>query len=362
MADTVVASGLRAQQWDDKFFTEYLTENRYFNAMSRDANGVIEVREDITKRPGDSIGFALVNRLRQQAVVGSAMMEGNEEDLGTRSFRLYVDKYRNAVRIPEMEELKSAIDLREAARPALKDWSQKFTEAQVTTALGAIDGVAYTSASTSQKNTWNVANSDRVLYGAARANYSATHATALGNVDSTNDKLTPAAIDLMKEMANEADPKISPIRVEEDGSKRWYVMYAQSRAFRDLRNNATMTQALREVSIQMQNNKLFEGGDLVWNGVIVKEVPDIAVISGVGNGGIDVAPVYLCGGQAVAMGWARRWRTVTKTFDYGDKYGVGIEAILGIRKVQFGTSASSDTGTLKDNGVISGFFSGLAST
>jgi hypothetical protein len=86
MADTVTATGLRVQQWDNRFNVEYLTENRYFPGMGVGSNSVIEMREDITKRPGDSVTFALVNRLRQSAVIGSAMMEGNEEDMSTRSF------------------------------------------------------------------------------------------------------------------------------------------------------------------------------------------------------------------------------------------------------------------------------------
>lgn len=360
MADTVVGTGLRVQQWDSKFFTEYLTENRYSRVMGEGENAVMQIREDVTKKPGDSITFALVNRLRQSAVVGSAMMEGNEEDMSTRSFRLYVDKRRNAVRIPEMEEIKSAIDLRAAAKSTLKEWTLKDTEALVTAALGAIDGVAYSSATASQKNAWNAANSDRVQYGKLKSNYNATHATALANIDNTDDKLTPEAVSLMKRIANEADPKITPIRVEEDGGKRFYVMYAQSRPFRDLKNNATIVQAQREVQIEAQNNKLFEGGDILWDGVLVKEVPDIAVISGAGAGGIDVAPVYLCGGQAIGMAWAKRWHSITKTFDYGDKFGVAMEGILGIRKIQFGTSASSDTGTLKDNGIVTGFFAAVA--
>ena len=360
MADTVVATGLRAQQWDSTFFTEYLTENRYFPAMGEGENSVIQLREDVTKKPGDSITFALVNRLRQTAVIGSAMMEGNEEDLSSRSFRLYVDKRRNAVRIPEMEEIKSAIDLRDAAKQTLKEWSLKDTEALITTALGAVNGVAYASATASQKNAWNAANSDRVQYGKLKSNYNATHATALATIDNTDDKLTPEAVSLMKRIALEADPKITPVRVEERQGRRFYTMYAQSRPFRDLKNNATIVQAQREVQLAEQNNKLFEGGDLLWDSVIVKEVPDIAVISGAGAGGIDVAPVYLCGAQAVGAAYARRWRTVTKTFDYGDKYGVAIEGILGIRKIEFGTSGATDTGTLKDNGVVTGFFAAVA--
>jgi N4-gp56 family major capsid protein len=360
MADTVVGTGLRVQQWDSKFYTEYLTENRYFPAMGVGANSVIEIREDITKRPGDSITFAMVNRLKQSAVIGSAMMEGNEEDMSTRSFRLYVDKRRNAVRIPEMEQIKSAIDLRDAARSTLKDWALKDTEAMITEALGAINGVAYASATASQRNAWIVANSDRVQIGKLRSNYSATHATALANIDNTDDKLTPEAVSLMKRIAIEADPKISPVRVEERGAKRWYVMYANARAFRDLKINATIVQAQREVSLAEQNNKLFEGGDIVWDGVIIKEVPDIAVVASAGAGGITVGPVYLCGAQAIGAAYAKRWHSITKTFDYGDKYGVAIESIMGVKKLEFGTSATTDTGDLKDLGVVTGWFAAVA--
>lgn len=356
MADTVVATGLRVQQWDRKFFTEYLTENRYSAEMGEGENAVIQVRSDVTKKPGDSITFALVNRLKQQAVIGSAMMEGNEEDMSTRSFRLYIDKRRNAVRIPEMEEIKSAIDLRAAAKSTLKEWTLKDTEAQITTALGSIDGVAYTSATTGQKNAWNVANQDRIQYGKLVGNYNSTHATALATIDNTDDKLTPELISLVKMRAIEADPKITPIRVEQDGGKRFYVLYAQARAFRDLKTNTTLMTAQRDVSLKMQNNKLFEGGDLEWDGVIIKEVPDIPVISST----IEVAPNYFCGAQAIGMAWGKRWNTVTKTFDYGDKFGVAVEGIMGIRKLQFGTSTSTDTGTLKDNGVITVFTAAVA--
>jgi hypothetical protein len=257
-----------------------------------------------------------------------------------------------------MEQIKSAIDLRDAARSTLKEWSLKDTEALVTEALGAIDGVAYASATASQRNAWMVANSDRVLIGALKSNYSATHATALANVDNTADKLTPEAVSLMKRIATEADPKIAPVRVEEAGAKRWYVMYANSRSFRDLKVNATIVQAQREVSLAEQNNKLFEGGDIIWDGVIVKEVPDIPTYAA-GAAGIVIGPVFLCGAQAIGVAYAKRWHSITKTFDYGDKYGVAIESIMGVKKIQYGTSSSTDTGTLKDNGTVTGWFAAV---
>ena len=38
MADTLAATGLRVQRWEDTFFKEYLTENRYSESMGSDEN------------------------------------------------------------------------------------------------------------------------------------------------------------------------------------------------------------------------------------------------------------------------------------------------------------------------------------
>ena len=65
-----------------------------------------------------------------------------------------------------------------------------------------VNGLRYEDASAAQRNTWNADNSDRVLYGASTSNYNAAHATALGNVDTTNDKFTAANLSLLKRVAS----------------------------------------------------------------------------------------------------------------------------------------------------------------
>lgn len=359
MADTAIATGLRVQQWDSKFFMEYLTENRYAGEMGTNENSIIQLREDVSKKPGDSITFALVNKLTNAATTGSAVLEGAEEDMATRSFRLYVDKRRNAVRIPEMEEVKSPIDLRNAARSILKEWALKDTEGLISIALTGINGVPYLSATASQKNAWVAANSDRVLFGKLLSNYSATFSTALNTIDNTDDKLTPAAISQMKRLAIAANPRIRPVRVENGGAKRWYTVHANTASFRDLKLDTTMVQAQREVRLEAQNTKLFEGGDLVWDGCIIKETPDLDQFYTNNSTPVRCGPVILCGAQAVGAAYAKRWTSQTKTFDYGDKFGVATEAIYGIKKLEFGTD-NTDTGTLKDNGVVTGWFAAVA--
>lgn len=359
MADTTVATGLTPQQWDDKFFVEYLQNHPFKPYMGTDEGAIIQIKEDLTKKKGDSLTFALVNKLSGAGVTGSGTMEGNEEAMDSRSFAVSVNKRRNAVRVAEIDEQYSAISLRNAGKAVLKDWAMEADIDRIYAALASINGVAYASATESQKDAWLVDNADRVLFGASKGNNSSNdHSASLANIDNTADKLTPAALSLMKRIALAASPKIRPLRVE-GMNKRFYVAYAHPRAFRDLKENATMTQALREVQLSNQNNKLFQGGDLEWDGVIVHECDNLPIITGAGAGSIDVAPVYLCGAQALGMAMARRWRSKTEEFDYGDKYGIEISAIDGLKKMLFGSGAG-DTDDLKQHGVVTGYFAGVA--
>jgi len=358
MADTSVATGLTVQQWDDQFFIEYLQENLFSRFMGKDENSIIQIKEDLTVKKGKSITYALVNRLTNNPVTGSGTLEGNEEDMTSRSHEVTVDKRRNAVRVPEIDEQSSAIPLRNAARSVLMDWAMEDTRDLTIEALGRINGVAYASATEVQKDAWLVDNADRVLFGAALSNNSANdHSASLANIDNTADQLDTGAMSLMKRIALSASPKIKPIRV--NGGKRFYVMFAGTEAFRDLKTDSVLQNAQRDVSLRMQNIKLFEGGDQEWDGIIVHEVDDIVTLTGVGAAGIDVQPVYLCGAQALGHAIAKRWQSIDEIFDYGDKHGVAMDSIYEVDKLTFG-SGSGDTDDLKDHGVVTGFFAAVA--
>ena len=361
MTDSMVASGLTVEQWDDKFFTEYLTQNRFASEMGTSEGNIIQVKEKLSKQPGDRINFALVNKLINPAKTGRTTLEGQEENMLSRSFEVVVDKRRNGVRIAEVDEQFSAISLREAAKSVLKDWSMKDTESLIIQALASINGVKYATSSVAQRDAWLVDNTDRVFFG--NSGYvGGVHATGLTGLDLTDDKLTAYAISAMKYKALvTASPKIRPIRSEANG-RHYFILYCDPRCFRDLRTDTTITQAQREVSLEMENNRLFKGGDLLWNGVIIKEIHQMydelkVPFTDVGAGAtVEVGCCFLCGAQAVGTAYAKRWVTKTQDFDYGDKRGVAIESIYGIAKMQFGSNASSDTGDLKDHGVITGYF------
>lgn len=357
MADTRASTGLRVQQWDDQFFIESIQNNIFSELYGTNENAVIQLRQDLTKKKGDSITFALVNRLTNAATTGSNTLEGNEEDMVSRSHRVYIDKRRHGVRTSEMEEQASAIGLREAMKPALQTWAEENTRDKIITALGSVNGTAYASASAAQKNTWLSNNRDRVLFGAAVANHSSyVQATALGTVDSTNDVLKRQSLALMKRLCRTASPKIRPIKDPGNG-KKTYIAYAHPYVFRDLRTD--LESVLDDTTAAGKAMALFDGGDLIWDGCIIKECEDLPLYTGVGNGGIDVSPVYLLGAQAVGFAIGRRWKSITKEFDYGDKYGCAIDGIDGIEKLRFEFGAE-DSGNYRDNGVVTGFFAAVA--
>lgn len=361
MSDTAVPSGLTVQQWDEKYFTQYLNQNFFKQFMGTGSAKPIQVKEDLTKKPGDSVTFTLVNRLTGTAKGASEALEGAEEDAQLRSFQVRVREYAHAVRFKKFEAQKTAIDLRQAHKDVLMDWNMELDRDNIITALGSINGTAYASASEAEKDAWLVDNTDRVLFGALISNHSSgDHSAALANIDTTNDKITPDAVSLMKRIAKTANPRIRPIRAKSEiGGSDGYVLLAPTQMIRDLNANSTFSQANRDARLRGTDNPLFTGADLVWDNIYIYEIEDIPSLGGVGASSAVVRPCYLLGAQALGMAWAMRPETVEETFDYKRAIGLGIKQWYKVEKLRFGSGAT-DTDDYKDHGVVTGYFASAA--
>jgi N4-gp56 family major capsid protein len=328
--------------------------------MGTDEASIIQLKEDLTKKKGDTVTFALVNELVGNGVTGNSTLKGNEERLNSRSHAVAVDVLRHAVAVDDWDEQKSAIDLRNAGRVQLREWAQKKLRDGILTALGQIDGVAFTSSTVAQRNTWTANNEDRVLFGDNTGNFNATFATGTFAV-SAGETLTPNILSLMKRMAQKASPKVKPVMVK-TMDQEWYVVFIGPNAWRDLtEDNPTtnvLTLANRDARIRGVDNPLFTGDSLVWDGMILREIPEIAQLeASLSSTGVLIEPVYLCGAQAVGIPWAQRSKSTTDTDDYGFLHGVGVQEIRGIEKLRFGTAAGADTTTPKDHGIVTAFVS-----
>jgi N4-gp56 family major capsid protein len=368
MTQTAAATGLTPQQFDDQFFVDYLRNNPFNAYMGTGETDIIQVKRNLQKKKGDSITYALVNKFSGAANNGTSKLEGNEEAGVSRSHKLTVSLRRNGFSTTEFEEQKSAIDLRTAFKAQMREWAMTQDVQRVVDQLYSKNGVAYASATEAQKDAWLDDNIDRVLFGATKSNVSTSapaggatndHSASLLNIDNTADKLTASSLSLMKRIALSASPKIRPI-MDEGNNKRRFVVFAHPLCFRDLKTDPVITQAQREVNLANQNSKLFQGGDLEWDGMIIHEVDDMTTLTGAGAGGIDVGGVFLCGAQALGLGIAMPWQTrEKKETDYENEQGVAIVTIDGLDKLTFG-SGSADTADLKDHGVVTGYFAAVA--
>lgn len=361
MADmniTPARPGLTPTIWDRTFFNEYVRTNQFSRYYGTSEDSMIQLNTALGKEEGDSVVFAAVRRLVGAGVTGNTVLEGNEEVLNARSFKLTIGVIRHAVAVSNWDEQKSVIDLRDAARGALMTWAKEKMRNDIISSLGAITAdndvsLTYAAATAGQRNTYLTNNADRILFGAAIANgVSNVFATALATIDNTADKLTAAVLNLAKRRARTASPHIRPIKVNND--EEWFVVFVPSLPFRDLSADPVIVDAMKYAWQRGQDNPLFTGGDLLYNGMIIREIPELPVLRTTDTGGstIDVGASYMCGAQALGIGWAQRTTTRTNVRDYGFMNGVAVQEMRGIGKLRWGVDATTDKTTPVDAGIV----------
>lgn len=360
MAETRVNAALSPTIWDDNFTVEFYQTNPFSAYAGTDSNNPIVMKEDFASRRGNGVTFEFITSLERGTILDRQPLRGHEDVLGEYGDRVDWRLRKKGISIHELDRDLAAIDLRKAAKQALRTWADEDVKFETIDRLGDVGAnldVPFLLAGAAEKNAWVAANSDRVLFGAGRSNYSTTFATAAGNVDSTNDKLTRRSLSMLKRMALTASPRITPIRVEARSNRRYFVAFAHPFVFRDFAQDAEDVSA--KVAVVERNEGLFLGGDREWDGVILHEVDDMPIYEGIGNGGSPISPVYLMGQEA--LGWAikERYKSREQTDDYQQVEGLGMIGKWGMKKLGYSPNyGGSNTSVYsKQRGVVTGFFS-----
>jgi len=349
MAEVQLASESERQVWITDYLKEELRTSRFGMYTGRSKNSVIVAKYELQKEAGKTINIPLITQLGGDGVTGSQVLDGNEEELGNYNCPISVDWRRNGVRVPKSESYKTEINLLDAARDLLGDWSGDKLRDDMIEALGSIVSsgnttVNFADASEAEKDAWLAANADRILFGAAISNNSSNdHSASLANVDTSADKCAVSIMSLAKRIAKNASPRIKPYRTKSGRTQEFFLAFHGSRTFRDLKADPVMVQANREARPRdVDSNPIFQDGDLIYDGVMHVEVPEIddwateAGFDGVGNSSADVRPVFVCGQQAAGIAWGQEPTPRTDmNKDYGFRPGVAIEELLGVKKLAF---------------------------
>lgn len=381
MAVTTTHVNNQIVKWRTRVMREWRRGNFFAPYMDESATAIIQVTNEL-KQGGDILNIPIVSSLRGPGV-STGPLTGNEEKLDNYGMRLWVDWSRNAVLLTRAQMRKSAFEQLELVRPLLTEWGNALLRDEIVQAFMAlptesppvnlgneatagqrINGILYADSTAAQRNTWQTDNSDRILYGAARANtVSGNHATSLANLDDPTDRASAKILLLAKRMARATSPGITPYMDNEDQGREWFVCFAGSEAFRDLAADPAIVDANtnarpREVSID--KNPLFADGDLQYRGIIIREVPEItdfATLPLAGAGATtDVQAMFFCGRSAMAVGWGQMPKPTERSEDdYGFLIGRGVEAVWGVGKIFKKRDPESATAQLIQWGVLTIF-------
>jgi N4-gp56 family major capsid protein len=381
MALTTVAVNNKLIVFRKEVTREYIRQNLFSPYIGTEMTAIIRVINDL-KNGGEQINIPLIARLKAQAI-STGTLVGNEEAIDNYGDRAWIDWARNAVKIPKSEEQKSSIDLFGQARPLLEDWGKELQRDEIIDAFYAVpvastapvglgsnfgqrvNGVLFDAATAAQRNTWIVDNADRVLIGGSTGNISTVFATAMGNITS-GMTLSAAALLKMKRQAKKANPRIRPYKLK--NGREYFVVFAGPNCFRDLQSDTTIinanTQARPREGDGLDKNPLFQDGDLLYNGIIIREIPEMDVrlptfYTTAGGSAIQVAPVFMCGQSAMAWCWGRMPQpTFLKEDDYQFFRGVGVMMAYGLKTI----AKLNPAGNYKDWGKFTGFFASAADT
>jgi hypothetical protein len=377
MAVTTIQTNNKLIKFTKGVNREWVRENLFAPYMGESITSIIRKRMELTSG-GEQMNIPLVARLSGTAI-GSGTLAGNEEDVDNYGMRAWIDWARNAVKTNKAEKQKDSSAIFDVARPLLSDWLKELTRDEIIDAFYAlptesapaglnsaagqrVNGILFQDATAAQRNTWVVDNVDRVLFGKLVSNYSATFATATANLDTTDDKCNRAAMRLLKRIARAANPKIRPFKLT-DG-REYFVAFHGSRTFRDLKTDLeTINKDARpREGSGVSKNPIFQDGDLLDDGVIHREIPEIdtrapAFYTTAGASSAAVRPVWMCGQSAVVMAYGQMAKpTQLDNTDYQFNTGVGIETAYGVGKMFKKTTG----GLLKEWGVATGFFAAAA--
>ena len=311
--DTTISEALTKKAWAKQLYKEAETESFFARFTGEGPNSIIQKKTDLRKEKGDSITIGLLMKLKGDGVLGEGMLEGNEEKLTILDFSVKVDQIRNGVKLAgSLTEQKAAVDLRTAAKDALKGWMGEKNEKDTFAAL-------------TKDPTPN-----RVLYAGGRA---------AENAITASDTFSTAVISAARRKAMLANPKVRPVNVN---GKNWYVMVVDSYQARDLKNDPIWVAAQKDANLRGENNPIFTGALGTYDGVILHEHENI-IRTATGAGSIYVGHALLMGAQAGVYAVAKEPNWVEKAFDYDDKVGFATGMIRGIEKAKFTDEESDET-------------------
>jgi N4-gp56 family major capsid protein len=350
--------------WSLEFWKQARNLSFINKFLGKGPNSLIQHITDLKKtEKGSRAVITLLADLEGDGVAGDRTLEGNEEELKSYDQVIQIDQLRNANRLEgRMADQKSIVTFRENSRDKLAYW-----------AADRIDQMAFLTIA-GKSYAFHPNGSSRIGSELTRlefaADVTAPSAKRVGRWDNTAKSFvvgagsntvvatdTPAWELFVQLKAYAKDNYVRGVMME---GEETYHAFLSPLAMARLKLDPTYLQNLRHAQSKGANEKLFSGGAVNIDGIVLHEfrhVPNTRLAASGskfgGSGTVDGCQILFCGAQALGMADIGNPEWVEKKFDYDAQPGISIGKILGFKKPQFQTQYSGNT--VEDHGVISVF-------
>lgn len=279
-------------------------------------DSIIQKRTDLQKVKGDRINFDILLKLSGSPTTGNNELKGNEEKLVFYTDTVTIDRTRHAfLKRGRLEDIKSQKDMLSLGKQALKTFFAEIMDEYCIRHLCGDTSI-----------TWPATG---LASTATTRKFWAGDATADNNT-STNDWLNMQDILRLKTYARVATPKFRGVKMQ---GKDHFVMIIHPYQTYQLKNDSTYSQAVREAMPRSEkDNPLFNGLLTAIDGVALYEDENIYLPYA------NVRQAILCGAQAGMMAFGGGPYADEDHDDYGERHGVGLDLVWGIKKSVFNST------------------------
>lgn len=298
--------------------------------------------------------ITLLADLTGDGIAGDRALEGNEEAMQTTEQVIRIDQLRHANRHEgRIADQKSIVNFRENSRDLLAYWLADRIDQMAFQTLGGFayslnpDGTARTG---SDLQNLEFAADVTAPTSQRFAQWDATSGLVVGTGSSAieaGDVITWETLVRMREQAKKG--YIRGLRPQ-GGMDELFHVFMTPTCMANLKMDNDYMLNLRHTTSSGYNDKLFKGGGVMVDGMVLHEFRHVPHSSTWGAGTVAGSAILMCGAQALAYAdiGAPYWDE--KYFDYGNQPGIAVGKMLGFKKPQFNNIYAGNT--VQDHGVF----------
>ena len=315
-----INSAHRVQRWAKQLWHTHQRDQFFSGFQGEGTNNIVQLKADFAKKAGYQMTEGLIMPFNSAGITGDSLLEEQEEAPDFHSMTWTIAQLRNAGRVAGEETTQQVeYPLPAEIRDGLGEWMKEKRDEDIFTAVAG--------------------SCTKIMHVNARVSEATLVAT---------DLMTLADWSKCKTYARStASPKIPPLKITKVGQKTVYryLCIMHDHVSYDLAINDPMYQQVtREAGRRGNENPLFSGALIDWDGMFLFDHDNCAIFTG--WGAVDTvygAESYLLGRQAVIVGVGGyriegkngylKW--VEKKFDYDNQFGIAVGIIKGEAKSKY---------------------------